>query len=375
MRTLLPTAPILPDNGLLLHVGVHKTGTTSIQAAFADARPELAQYGVTYPGNREAHHPAALAVLDRTWGWKNKGGKPTPKGRFEKLQGQVEQARGRIIVSSEFFCEAQVEPAMKAVADLGGDRVHVVITLRNLGRLLPSSWQQYLKYGIAAGYDRWLENVFHERDRTQITPTFWNRHDHGAVVRRWAEAAGADHVTVMVLEDVDRSANFVAFAQMLGLPEEVLTSRMNLVSNRSMTAGEAELLRSLNAAIKSELDWDEYEKYVRNGIARRMVEDREPGAEEPRLHTPDWALDSAAVEGNKAADAIAASGVTVLGNLDALRVRVDSPPPSSLDIPHDVAIHALACSIREARTPITPKERARGAADKAKRAVRKVTRR
>jgi len=141
MRTALPTAPLLPVDGLLLHVGVHKTGTTSLQAALADARPELARYGVTYPGNREAHHPAALAVLDRTWGWKDKGGKPTPRGRFEKLQSQVNDASGRIVVSSEFFCEAQVEAASKAIADLGGDRVQVVITLRNLGRLLPSSWR------------------------------------------------------------------------------------------------------------------------------------------------------------------------------------------------------------------------------------------
>jgi len=316
-------------------------------------------------------------VLDRTWGWKDKGGKPTPRGRFEKLQSQVNDASGRIVVSSEFFCEAQVEAASKAIADLGGDRVQVVITLRNLGRLLPSSWQQYLKYGIGATYDRWLDNVFNERGGTQISPTFWNRHDHGAVVQRWAEAAGADHVTVLILEDVDRSANFIAFAQMLGLPEDVLTSRMDLTSNRSMTAGEAELLRRLNRAIKPELTWDEYEKYVRNGVARRMVEGREPSADEPRLHTPDWALDAAAVEGNIAADAIAASGVRVLGDLDALRRRVDSPPAveGELVIPADVAVHALASSIREARIPVTPKERARGAVNKGKGVARKVTRR
>ena len=38
---MLPDATSVPPNGVLLHVGVHKTGTTAIQAALADARPQL----------------------------------------------------------------------------------------------------------------------------------------------------------------------------------------------------------------------------------------------------------------------------------------------------------------------------------------------
>lgn len=371
---LLPTAAEIPAGGVLLHVGVHKTGTTALQAALADARPELATLSVTYPGKKQAHHTAALAVVGRTWGWKDNGGEVTPISRYEKLLSQSKAASGKVIVSSEFFCEADAATAKRVVSDLGGDRVKVVITLRNLGKLLPSSWQQYLKYGVSMPYETWLSRIFETTEPGKVTPSFWQRNDHGAVVKRWADAVGAENLTVMVLENVDHEANFVTFAQMLGVPSEVLVSRMNLTSNRSMTAAEAEFLRQLNAKVRKELQWDDYLKYVRNGFARVMVEQREPGADEPRLHTPDWALDAAAERGNLAADSIAASGVTVLGDLGGLRARASSPPAHDgpVVVPTDIAVSAAVSMIRTAEAPVTTKERARGFASKFRRKARRT---
>jgi hypothetical protein len=372
---LLPTAGEIPANGVLLHVGVHKTGTTALQAALADARPELAALSVTYPGKKQAHHTAALAVVGRTWGWKDNGGEVTPISRYDKLVGQVKASSGKAIVSSEFFCEADAPTAARVVSDLGGDRVKVVITLRNLGKLLPSSWQQYLKYGVSMPYETWLTRIFETAEPGKVTPSFWQRNDHGAVVQRWSDAVGAENVTVMVLEGVDHEANFVAFAQMLGVPGEILVSRMNLTSNRSMTAAEAEFLRQLNAKVRKEMTWDDYLKYVRNGFARVMVEEREPAADEPRLHTPDWALDAAVERGNWAADAIAASGVTVLGDLAGLRARASSPPAHDgpIVVPTDIAVSAAMSMIRTAETPATPKERARGLASRLRRSTRRAS--
>jgi hypothetical protein len=94
---------------------------------------------------------------------------------------------------------------------------------------------------------------------------------------------GASNVNVLVLEDVDLSAQFRSFAQMLAVPEAVLVSRMDLTSNRSMTAAEAELLVRLNKRVKKQMQWTDYVRLVRRGVALRMVEGREPGSDEPRL--------------------------------------------------------------------------------------------
>jgi hypothetical protein len=351
---MLPDATPVPPNGVLLHVGVHKTGTTAIQAALADARPELKAAGVSYPGKLQAQHRAALAVLGRPWGWNARGGAVMDRSHFDKLARRTARASGRVVISSEFLCEAPGDVAAGVARDLGGDRVNVVVTLRNLGRLLPSSWQQYLKYGLTTPYEKWLTDVFAGPGVSKnMTPTFWKRHDHGDVLRRWTEAVGPDHVTVLVLEDVDRSAQFQAFAQLLDVPVEVLVSRMDLTSNRSMTAAEAELLVRLNKKVKKELQWDEYVRFVRRGVALGMVEGREPGPEEPRLFTPDWALDAAAVKGRESVDVIRSLGVTVLGDLEALATRVPSSAPvpaGAADVlPVDAGVQAVMTVIEAAR--------------------------
>lgn len=353
---LLPDVPALPEDAVLLHIGVHKTGTTAIQAALADARPQLAAVGVAYPGHKPAHHPAALSMLDRTWGWAGNGGRQVPAARFDTLRDQVAAASGRVAISSEFFCEGDDAVAQRAVDGLGGERVHVVVTLRNFGRLLPSSWQQYLKYGLVTQYEDWLRDVFGLSETKGRTPSFWKRNDHGAVVRRWAAAAAPERLTVVILEDVDRSAQFVTFAQLLGIDPEVLVQRMNLTSNRSMTAAEAEAIRQLNAAVRPHMTWGEYQRLVRNGAALGIVEGRTPGPDEARLATPDWALDLAAEHGARFADEIAASGVRVVGSLDALRTRLPSEPAvdgRDAVLPTEAAVHALA-SVILAATSVDP---------------------
>jgi len=342
----LPPVDSLPEDAVLVHIGVHKTGTTAIQAALADARGELAESGVRYPGKLQAQHRAALAVLGRPWGWKNKGGAVLDRAHFDRLSRRVSEYPGRVVISSEFFCEAPEDVARDVVERLGGRRVHVVVTLRNLGRLLPSSWQQYLKYGLTTDYEPWLQDVFATPGTSRVSPTFWKRQAHGAVVERWTAAAGPDRLTVLVLEDVDRSAMFTTFAQLLGIDPQILVSRMDLTSNRSMTAAEAELLVRLNARVKKSMDWTEYVTVVRRGVARGMVESREPGVNEARLATPPWALDAAATEGTAAAAMIASSRVRVIGDLAALTVRLPDESLSPInDIPIDAAVAALAATV------------------------------
>lgn len=350
--SLEAVSPVPPD-GVVLHIGVHKTGTTALQAALADARDDLAEHSVRYPGRRQAHHAAAIAVIGKTWGWTNNGGQRKDLRNFDRLSRQIAAHPGRVIVSSEHWCESPDEVAAQTVAAFGPERVQVVITLRNVGNLLSSSYQQYLKYGLKARYEPWLENLFAKDDGSRMSPSFWLRNHHDVVIERWARVVGPERVTAIVLENVDRDAMFIAFAQMLGLPAEVLTSRMDLTSNRSMTAQEAELLRRVNVGVKAEMNWTQYEQLVRYGVARTIVEGREPGPDEPRLVTPDWALDAAAERGAAAAQRIAALGINVVGDLDALAARIPSQAPvdpaAMMELPMDVAVRAIEVLVLKAR--------------------------
>ena len=357
---VLPQVPAISPDGVLLHVGVHKTGTTAIQAALADARPDLIEHKIRYPGKLQAQHRAALALLGRPWGWNSRGGSVMDRRHFDALVRRSSKHDGRVVISSEFFCEAPEEKARETIEALGGsDKVTVVVTLRNLGKLLPSSWQQYLKYGLTTAYEKWLEDVFASPGSSKISPTFWRRHDHGEVLTRWAAAVGAQNVNVLVLEDVDRSAQFRAFAQMLDIPEEVLVSRMDLTSNRSMTAAEAELLVRLNKRVKKQMQWTDYVRLVRRGVALRMVEGREPEPGEPKLRTPEWALDAAAEQGAKSVATIRDLGVRVYGDLDSLATRVPSAQEgdaSVSELPIDAAVAAVVAVIEASKEEPTARE-------------------
>lgn len=351
----LPAIPAIPADGVLLHVGVHKTGTTALQAALAAARPDLARHGVRYPGRRQAHHGAAVAVLGKTWGWQGQGGQQTDRATFDRLADEVRRHRRRTVVSSEHLCEASPEVGAHVVESLGGSRVHVLVALRPLGELLPSSYQQYLKYGLQERYDAWLENTLATDDRRRLSPTFWRRNDHGAVVARWAEAAGPGNVTVLVLDGLPRSAPFSAVARLLDVPEQVLVSRMGLASNRSMTAAEAELLRRVNVAVRDRMAWGDYARLVRGGLAGSLVEGRTPTPDEPALHTPEWARRAAAERGAGAVARIRQTGVRVVGDLDALAASrpaaaaptVATSAPADI-VPTEAAAHALAALLLSA---------------------------
>jgi len=235
-----------------------------------------------------------------------------------------------------------------------------VVTLRNLGSLLPSSWQQYLKYGMATGYVKWLRNVFENPGGSSMTPSFWLRQDHAAVIQRWVDVVGPDRLTVLVMEDLDRRALFRTFEQLLDLPTGTLESRMDLTSNRSLTAMEAQLLLDLNRQIALDMSWGDYQRFVRRGLAHRLVEERTPGPEEPRLYTPPWALAGAAEMGVKTVSAIQESGLRVLGDVDAL-TRI-APTGAKVDVderrqvPTDVAVAAIKAMIDTALSPPTDED-------------------
>jgi hypothetical protein len=348
----------LPSDVVLLHIGPHKTGTTTLQGAFHHARPDLHQHGVHYAGKRRQPWLAALAATGRRG---RPGDPPAANKHWRALvrEVQAEGARRRVIVSSERFADADDAGIARIVEDLGGDRVQILITLRPLAKILPSQWQQAVRNGLPMPYGKWLQNMLKQPGAASVSPTFWVRHAHDQLVQRWASVVGPDRLTVLVLDETDREMFLRAVESMLGLPERVLVPQPSL-SNRSLTRGEVEMLRVLNAEFKRE-KWPGqlYARYVRLGAIKHMLE-REPDPSEPPISTPRWALERSAEIGAAAGAAIRASGVRVVGDLDSLgrvtlpaaRAKNDPVPPPVL--PAAAAAQALIGTIGAANSSAWP---------------------
>jgi hypothetical protein len=333
---------------VLLHVGLHKTGTTALQVALADARGVLGDYDVRYPGKGLYHHKAILAGADRPYGWRDNGARITPKKHWKKMLKEADYD-GRTIISSEFLDDISPEVGARIVNDLGGkQRVRVVVTLRSIGAILPSAWQQGLKAGVTTGYNQWLKVMFDE-EQIPRAERFWYRHDQVEQVKRWADVVGADRTYAVVIPDGDRTAIFTAFEGLLGLPESFLATREQIIQNRSMTTPEAEYVRRLNKELSGQMSWDEYTVMVRRALILNMVEKRRPAADEPRIQTPEWAADRAEEYGQRFAKGISELGVQVIGDPADLAVRPRSGPgdrPEMLSI--DAAVAGTAGLVLEA---------------------------
>jgi hypothetical protein len=111
-------AVLLEPGTRLLHIGPHKTGTTAIQGALHLARERLAAEGVVYPGRGRQPLWPILAVT----GQPALLGGPRPEiSYWDSLVRDVRAAGDqRVVLSSEFFAEADDATARRVIADLAG---------------------------------------------------------------------------------------------------------------------------------------------------------------------------------------------------------------------------------------------------------------
>jgi len=311
---------LLPKGTRLLHIGPHKTGTTSLQGAFHKNRDRLAEHGVHYAGKgRQPRAAAAAVTLERVLD----GFSASSAADWPALVKEVASSDAdRVVISSETFANAAPEVAA-TVIEAFGPQTHVVITLRPLVKLLPSQWQQFVQAGSTIAYADWLETIFDDDDTSRRSRRFWRRHRHDALAARWADAAGTDNVTVVVLDESDRRMNFAVFERLVGLPQGFLVT--DEMSNRSLSLPEVELMREVNRQYK-EMGWppDLYARVFRYGVDD-YLKMRPLPTDEPRVETPAWAVERANAVATEMIESLGCSGVRIVGDLAHLRSDQDAP--------------------------------------------------
>ncbi len=316
MRSLDPSdlsaLPTLDDSGVLLHIGVHKTGTTALQESFWLARQELQEQSVLFRGPRSWRPVSLMDVYNGS----NRRLAAEASKTWRKLREAVQGFEGRAFVSSESLCMADDIQARDIVERLGnGRRVAVLITARAIAQLLPSQWQQLLKHGQCADFDTWLREVWAEpRPADHL---FWCRFTFAALISRWSEVVGEDNVHFVMTDrgDPDRA---------IRVAEHLLEVRSGTVAlagakrvNSSMSFTEAEFLRQVNLAlVPAKLSRSEYKSVMRLGAfaARRRPE-------EPRVDPiplPSWAAELAVSEALRQQRDISRTGVWGIGEIAGL---------------------------------------------------------
>lgn len=333
----------MSERQLIIHAGFHKSGTTSLQESLFANRKQLLKLGIEYPNiGAKAHHRIAWSITQKPWGWKNRGGEVVPARYWERKAKAIDRARSRdVVISSEFFSELDIERIQRVREKIKRRNLSVIFTLRPLVKLLPSIYQQFLKYGADIDYESWLHSVLDEPGESKVQPTFWKRHSHDEVIGRWANLIGAENVKLLIVNEERPDFLFEEFNKLLNLPLGTLT-RQETGSNRSLTVPEISLLLEINRRFPKERTWSEYEVFIRSGYIRELTDYVQPATME-RLATPIWAIEKGNEIGRKIRDGIAALGVSVIGDINSLAHA--SVPAGNPKLPTEIDIATVAAAM------------------------------
>ena len=347
---------------VFLHIGEPKTGTTFLQQVMWRNRNELAAAGVVLPGHHPQDHYRASQDLrgivklpsDPAGSW---------NGEWDILASQAKAAKTAVI-SHELFSAADEAQAGRAVASLQPAEVHIVLTVRDMGSLLPAEWQETVKHRNTRQWQDWLGDVI---DRESVDAGrrqwwFWKVHDTLAILDSWSRHVPADrvHVIIMPPAGASRTLLWERFASLLGIdPASVDTSRAR--PNASLGLPEIEFLRRLNLALPSSSeipDWF-YMWHVKEAVAHKFG----PGGPGGRLALPPERAAWASEQAELLIAGLASSKYDVIGDLGELRPRPAAEPAADpaaqpagqvLDAAVQAAARLLASQYRQAYPAAKP---------------------
>ena len=259
-----------------LHVGCPKTGTTGIQHRLFMNPTALAAQGFLYPSSREdAHFLAAVDVLGIQWGGQIS---VDAVDAWDHLATDARASELDVIISHELLARATPEQIERITTSFGDAEVSVVITARDLGRLIPAEYQEHLKYRNVFTYGTFIDRLRDPDvdDRAgELARLTWAVQDVPALAARWAAAVGNERVTIVTVpaKGAPRDELLHRFGAALGLDADVLDQdgEGEDKENRSLGAAEVEWLRRFNERFGYKMKDPQYSSFVRTRLVRRAA--------------------------------------------------------------------------------------------------------
>ena len=254
---------------VVLHVGAFKTGTSYIQNVLWEGRDALAKAGINFPGEKKWDDQ--IHGIRELQGMRAMG--PRQKGGWERLRTEMTEWGGpHAALSMEFMSFAKPQQARRIVEDLGDADVDVVITARDLARVVPASWQERVKNGKTWSWPEFAAAV-RDPDGRDIQPGkgFWVQQDLASIARKWGRVVGDDRVSFVTVppSGADPSLLLQRFGEAAHLD---LSGVGTLPSwnNPSLGPSETEALRRLNAALGKAVKHHAWPVVVKRHLVRKV---------------------------------------------------------------------------------------------------------
>ncbi len=227
------------SRSLIVHIGQHKTASTSIQAFAVAMRGQLEADGICYPvAGTFDHYPAHHSIA-----WEARGDTrydPNAGGLADALAEIVRSGCPTGLLSSEDFAwlagRRDLLRAFHSRLVSQGFRVRYVAFHRRVESAVPSLYAELLKHGLSCSYD-FFAGVCN-RERCFVTHGDWRFElDPRRLVQSWRTATGAT-LEVFSYDDAATGRGVLpAFWQIVGASEDIQATsatapRMNVSPHR-----------------------------------------------------------------------------------------------------------------------------------------------
>lgn len=279
-----------------VHIGLAKTGTTSIQSALQDSAPSLLEHGVVFAGGK--HRTQRLAVYDLL-GRRIEGDEVhDPAGAWNALVTDIDATSARaVVLSEELLSASRPRQVRTLVKSLKAHRVFVIVGVRDLGRSLPSAWQQEVVKGHSFTWDEYVAAI---RDPAQGPATasvaFRLRFDLLRILDTWERVLPREQIRLVTVPPAGSPPTLLLdrFADVVGVPNGVMRGK-DTQRNEALGVAEVETLRRLNEVLKPELSHAQHiavvQGAIRGGLAGRKGSRRLTLPMEERAWVSEWTDD------------------------------------------------------------------------------------
>jgi hypothetical protein len=301
-----------------LHVGTMKSGTTFLQHMLNHHREALAADGVLFPG-RGRYGQQINAVRDFL---ELPGVVPAAKlaGAWDELRAEIAQWPGdSSIVSVEQLSVAPAKRIPELIESLAPATVHVVVTARDMARVLPSTWQENIQNGLTWTWPDFLASVMKQDGADpKAGDRFWRQHDLVQLVRRWVSAVPAERIHLVTLPPPGAPPDLLweRFCGVVGLDAgRYPADSAALRSNQGLDRASAEMLRRVNVLLGDGVDPAAKQRILKRGLAKSTLADL--GKQLPIVLDDDqyaWSRDYS----TRLVTRLGATGIDVVGDLAEL---------------------------------------------------------
>jgi len=306
--------------GAFIHIGPPKTGTTYLQDILWGNEKLLRRQGVLLPGKAKRDHFRAAKDVRRL----NRRKKGIDSGGpWGTLAAQMRSWPGQSVVSTEWLAVCGEAAVGHIVESLGDVPTHVVITARDLGRVVPAVWQERVKNGSGRTLPDFLAGLA-DPEHDDLGRNFWLVHDSRALVSRWCTVLPPERVHLVIVPTAGAAPDELwrRFAGTF-LEDPTAYDTATVAANPGLGAADAEFLRQVNVEIDGRLDRAVHVSNVKNLLAKQTLAGRSDagGRIELDVKTRAWLSERA----DATIDELRSSGCHVVGDLEELRVPVDGP--------------------------------------------------